>query len=162
MNKLSILIDGYNLLHQSPWMERGNGPEWLYQQRRKLVVGLATLLSEFQRASTLVVFDAHTGKSANTMDFVYEAIQVQYAHQHKSADDYIEDLIYAHPAPRTLTVVTSDRRIQHAAKSCRAAFIDSRTWLDRLIVQAQQGPEVSKTKDIASPPLLKRTTRILR
>ncbi len=132
LDLLKTVIDGYNLLHQTPVMQSGSGPAWLHQQRINLIQELAKLLTPEERRTTICVFDAHTDRSPNTTDFVLEDIRVCFAHHHREADDFIEDLIDQHRSPRSLLVVSSDRRIQNAAKYRQAQTIDSRDWFDRI------------------------------
>jgi predicted RNA-binding protein with PIN domain len=50
-------------------------------------------------------------------------LEVSFAGLAVEADDVIEDKINASTAPRTLTVVSSDRRLRNAAKARRAVSI---------------------------------------
>ncbi len=129
---MKYLIDGYNLLHQSPVMQTGSGAKWLEQQRDRLVHSLAELLTPSDRENTVVVFDAHSGPSASTVDKTIEGIRVRFAHHYLEADDLIESMIEAHPNPQSLIVVSSDRRLQRAARSRRAKSLDGREWFDAL------------------------------
>lgn len=132
LDSLKTVIDGYNLLHQTPVMQSGSGPAWLHQQRINLIQELAKLLTPAERTTTMCVFDAHTDRSPNTTDFVLEDIRVCFAHHHREADDFIEDLIEQHRSPRSLLVVSSDRRIRNAAKYRQVKTIDSREWYDNI------------------------------
>ncbi len=57
---------------------------------------------------------------------------VRYASEYRDADALIEQLIEEHHAPRSLLVVSSDHRIQRAARRRRASFIDSDRWYSAL------------------------------
>jgi hypothetical protein len=46
-----------------------------------------------------------------------------------SADDVLEELIEAEADPRNLIVVSSDHRIQRAARRRKATYLDSQDWL---------------------------------
>lgn len=129
---MRFLIDGYNLLHQSPLMQTGEGAAWLRQQRLRLVAWLAAHLSEEERRATMVVFDAHDPPSDSTRDGVMDGIRVAYAHDVAEADDLIERWIDRHPNPQQLTVVSSDRRLKQAARRRRAKPIDAREWFDAI------------------------------
>jgi predicted RNA-binding protein with PIN domain len=152
---MKYLIDGYNLLHQSPVMQTGTGPKWLEQQRDRLVVSLAKLLSESDRENTVVVFDAHSGQSASTVDKTIEGIRVRFAHHYSEADDLIESMIEEHPNPQSLIVISSDRRLKRAARSRRAKCIDGRQWLDSLEKAsiADTEPSGGDPEDIKNAPV---------
>ena len=49
------------------------------------------------------------------------------------ADDLLEQIIAAHSVPKSLAVVSSDHRVQTAAKRRGAVSFDSQPWLDDLI-----------------------------
>jgi hypothetical protein len=57
---------------------------------------------------------------------------VRYASDYTDADALIEQLIAENHVPRSLLVVSSDHRIQRAARRRRAAFIDSDRWYSEL------------------------------
>lgn len=136
---MKFIVDGYNLLYQSPVMQTGSGAKFLQTQRHRLMTVLASLMNESDRNATLVVFDSSQSHGKSNLDDSIHGIKVRYAYEHLEADDLIEDIIEEHPQPQSLWVVSSDRRIQRAAKRRKAKFVDSREWLDSLYdTQARQ------------------------
>ncbi|MDZ4851718.1 MAG: NYN domain-containing protein [Pirellulaceae bacterium] len=129
---MKFVIDGYNLLHASPIMQRESGQKWLEKQRFRLLRELAGLLPPADRTATVVVFDASKSPSGVPSEYDFEGIAVRFARDHAEADDLIEELIAAHATANSLTVVSSDTRLQRAAKRRKAGFIDSREWFDQL------------------------------
>ncbi len=127
-----LLIDGYNLLHQSPVMGRNRGKNWLEQARHRLVGYLASLLNAAQRKQTMIVFDASRRRSTTPDDETLWDIRVIYAIDHQEADDLVEKIVRQHPTPRLLTVVSSDHRLQRCARARRATAIDCDAWLAQL------------------------------
>jgi len=152
MDWIKIVIDGYNLLHQTPAMQTGSGAVWLHHQRINLVQQLAKLLTPSERTTTICVFDAHTDRSPNTTDFVLDDIRVCFAHHHREADDLIEELIEQHPSPRSLLVVSSDRRIQNAARYRQAQTTNSREWFDKITSRYTTSLADSTTLEIETDP----------
>ena len=152
MDWIRIVIDGYNLLHQTPVMQTGSGAVWLHHQRINLVQQLAKLLTPSERTTTMCVFDAHTDRSPNTTDFVLDDIRVCFAHNHREADDFIEELIEQHPSPRSLLVVSSDRRIQNAARYRQAQTTNSREWFDKITSRYTTSLADSTTLDNETDP----------
>lgn len=152
MDWIRIVIDGYNLLHQTPVMQTGSGAVWLHQQRINLVQRLAKLLTPSERTTTMCVFDAHTDRSPNTTDFVLDDIRVCFAHNHREADDFIEELIEQHPSPQSLLVVSSDRRIQSAARYRQAQTTNSREWFDKITSRYTTSLADSTTLDNGTDP----------
>ena len=61
-----------------------------------------------------------------------DGMTVRYASGYPDADALIEELIAEHDAPRRLLVVSSDHRVQRAARKRRAKWEDSDVWYRRL------------------------------
>ena len=64
----------------------------------------------------------------------YQGLQIRYAVHDAQADDLIEKLIQHHSAPRQLTVISDDHRIQQAARRRQCTVLgcgDYLAWLAR-------------------------------
>jgi predicted RNA-binding protein with PIN domain len=131
---MSHLIDGYNLLNAVGIIPRGVGPGTLERSRLALLNFLAESLDEAEVARTTVVFDAG-GDAPRGLPRLLEhrGITVRFASQYDSADALLEELIRAESAPRRLTVVSSDHRVQRAARRRRARAVDSDTWYAEIV-----------------------------
>ncbi|HWE35006.1 MAG TPA: NYN domain-containing protein, partial [Isosphaeraceae bacterium] len=70
-----------------------------------------------------VVFDASSSPGDLPQRSTHQGISVVYAVDNECADERIEELIAAHSAPKTLTVVSSDRRIRLAASRRKAVAV---------------------------------------
>lgn len=127
-----LLIDAYNLLHHSDLMGRGRGPRWLQQARVRLVKKLEMHLDERLLRKTCLVFDA-PAKFADGDESIESSLEIRYATGHAEADDLIEELIASHSAPKRLSVVSSDHRIQRAAERRGATHYDADLWYDHLV-----------------------------
>lgn len=110
---MAILIDGYNLLFAlgrlTPRSGRGaleGARRWLLQQLR---------LRERPGTDVTVVFDGGSGACGRKTPEDPGDIRVVFS-QGTSADDVIEELIRKESAPRSLTVVSDDHRLQQAAR----------------------------------------------
>lgn len=122
---MPLLIDGYNLLHVTGLVGRGAG---LQGSREALLRFLAASIEPNERLQTTIVFDAADAPPGLPRLVAHEGMTVHYASDYANADELIEELIAAHHAPRSLLVVSSDHRLQRAAKRRRAPFIDSDQW----------------------------------
>ncbi|MCA9102148.1 MAG: NYN domain-containing protein, partial [Planctomycetales bacterium] len=78
-----------------------------------------------------------------------EGITVHYAADYDDADELIEELIRRDSAPRQLTVVSSDHRLQRAARRRRATAIDSDVWFGQLLQQRRE--RAGEPVDFAKP-----------
>ncbi len=128
---MPLLIDGYNLLHVTGLTGRG-GAGSFEQSRAALLSFLGMALGEDERAQTTVVFDASEAPPGLPNEYTVHGMQVSYARHHESADEMLEELIAAHHSPKRLTVVSSDHRVQRAAKRRKATAVDSHVWYAQL------------------------------
>jgi predicted RNA-binding protein with PIN domain len=141
------VIDGYNLLHVAGVLPRGLGPGAWERARTRLLNVLAESLADAERARTIVVFDATFAPPGLPSAVVHRGLDVRYAANHDSADDLIEELIRRDSAPKQLTVVSADHRLQVAARRRKAKAIDSDVWFGELLRRRRErarppaGPE---------------------
>lgn len=146
-----LLIDGYNVIGPVAPPGRGATGRWLAAERKRLLDRLAEHLDENVRWRTCVVFDAKNAPSHLPSHSEYQGIEVVFSRDYPEADDLLEELIATHPAPRTLSVVSSDHRIARAARRRRAGSFASAAWLDNLLDGTTQLIKVPKAKK-SSPP----------
>ena len=123
-----FLIDGYNL-----WWNTGeSGPEnddgSLQGARESLIQWLLNTLSKDLVRKTVLVFDAKTPPANRGFLFDRLGLTVHFAVGYPDADTLMECYIQQHQAPRNLTVVSSDHRIQRAAIRKRATAVDADRW----------------------------------
>lgn len=142
---MSLLIDGYNLLHVSGVFGRGTALTELHRSREALLAYLSTALKLSERKHTTIVFDAAGAPPGLPQSFAYESMNVQFARDPGNADELLEKLIVAHDAPRKLVVVSSDHRVQRAAKRRRATAIDSDRWWAELAIARRERDSPAST-----------------
>jgi len=130
---MTLLIDGYNLLHVSGILGRGIGPGGLQRSRLALLNFLAESVDPNELTRATVVFDAADAPPGLPRTVDHRGIRVHFAAKHEAADALIEELILADSAPRRLVVVSSDHRIQRAARRRRAKAVDSDLWYAALL-----------------------------
>ncbi len=151
-----LLIDGYNLLHAAGLSQARYAPGELRRQRHRLLVRLVNELTTEERVRCTVVFDAIEAPSGLDRSMRHAELLVRFADPGHDADSLIEELIEAHPSPTQLLVVSSDHRIQKAARQRRAETIDSEVLLQRLAARARAAAAAkpappSSTKSPAKP-----------
>ncbi len=154
---MTILIDGYNLLHAVGWANRRLGPGKLEAARRRLLDWLADSVAVKSGAARVrVVFDAQNGP-APSVGQSHRGVLVQFAYR-RTADDEIEELLDAEPTPAAVVVVSNDTRLQDAAKRSGARGWSSQEFLDWLIQSEQSvpgsphAPPPEKPDDPPPPP----------
>jgi len=125
---MTLIIDGYNLLHASGVFGSTRGPKGFEQSRVALLDMLVDLLAA-KAADTIVVFDAARAPDGLPARLTHGGIRVWFAREYPDADSLIEELVEADTAPGHLVVVSSDRRLQVAARRRRARAVDCDEWL---------------------------------
>jgi len=142
-----VLIDGYNLLYATGIVVRGIGPGTLERARLALLNFLAASIEPERIPRTTIVFDAAGRMRERPREVEHRGLKVIFAVGYADADALIEALIRSHSAPKQLTVVSSDRRIQQAARRRRARAVDSEAWYAALVASRQ-----STQADVAEVP----------
>jgi predicted RNA-binding protein with PIN domain len=145
-----ILIDGYNLLHASGVFGTV-GRTSLEASREALLDWLGEVLSDAQRQRTTIVFDAREAPPGLPRSGQKHGMQIHFAPRGCEADDLLEELIRDHTTPRALLVVSSDHRIQRAARRRRARSMDSDRWVAELRQPAHLDPPASDHREASSP-----------
>lgn len=156
-----LIIDGYNLLHAAGLARAAYAQGDLQRQRHQLLVRLAGSLSTEERQRCTVVFDAIDAPTGLPLEYQHEGIAVLFAEPGHEADEVIEQLVARHSAARNLVVVSGDHRLQRAARSRRAACLDSEAFLTRLSRRGgaeettsrsnQSGDSAAKTSPASDP-----------
>jgi predicted RNA-binding protein with PIN domain len=124
-----LLIDGYNLLHETPWLGRGRGAAWLGRARDALLSELIRGLPELVRRRTTIVFDApKAGGRGGPSVADRESLEVRFANGYDDADALLVELIQNCTAPRRLTVVSGDHQVAITARRRGAFAISSAAW----------------------------------
>jgi predicted RNA-binding protein with PIN domain len=122
---MHYLIDGYNLMHAKGLLGPKLGPERLRRNRERFLQAVFDALGPFAASRATVVFDAATPPAGRPDRATYKGIHVVYAVGDENADARIEAILAAHPTPKRLTVISSDRRVRLAALRRKAKVIDS-------------------------------------
>lgn len=119
---MRFLIDGYNLMHAKGLMpvQGARSPRGLLDARARFLDQLAAHLGPLRAALTTVVFDAADPPRQAAERMRHREMEVVFAVGDENADARLEALIQAHPSPRALTVISSDRRVLEAARRRRA------------------------------------------
>ena len=125
---MTLIVDGYNLLHASGVFGPSRGPRGFEESRTALLDMLVDVLGD-KAADTIVVFDAARAPDGLPARLSHRGIQVWFAREYPDADSLIEELLEEHHSPAHLVVVSSDRRLQAAARRRRAKAVPCDEWL---------------------------------
>ena len=125
---MTLIVDGYNLLHASGVFGATRGPRGFEQSRAALLDMLVDVLGD-KTADPIVVFDAARAPNGLPTRFSHGGIRVWFAREYPDADSLIEELVEHDTSPGHLVVVSSDRRLQVAARRRRAKAVSCEEWL---------------------------------
>jgi len=147
---MALLIDGYNLLNATGiFAEAGPGTE-LHRTRVALLNFLSASIDQRERKVTTIVFDAAGAPPGLPSTIKHDSITVHFAQRHSDADEMIEDLLEEYRTPRSLVVVSSDHRVQRAARRVGASFLDSDEWYSERLALCRA--RRSAAEDVALKP----------
>jgi predicted RNA-binding protein with PIN domain len=125
---MRYLIDGYNLLHAMGLLCGKVGPHGLEKARLALLGRLCGDHGD-DTAAVTVVFDASRAPPGAVPEEEYHGLHIRYALDGE-ADDVIENLIQHDAAPRQLTVVSDDHRLQQAGRRRRCPVLGCLDYLE--------------------------------
>lgn len=150
---MSLLIDGYNLMYAAGIFGQ-RGRTSLEASRYALLRHLSERLDAGDYGSITVVFDAREAPPGLPRQVRFAQLQIHFADRGEEADDLLERLILADHAPRKLTVVSSDHRVQRAARRRRARALDSERWWTELHRPRDGAPlaREGEKPEIMTPP----------
>ena len=124
------LIDGYNVMHAAGRLGPKLSREGFRRARRRFLDELADVLSVEPEFDATVVFDASVPPGDFPISSSYRGLRVIFAYGDEDADSRIEYILGHDSNPKTLTVVSSDRRIREAASRRRARPLTADAFLD--------------------------------
>jgi uncharacterized protein len=142
-----LLIDGYNLMHACGMCRRRYGVGEFEKHRNRFLRYLASHLSEPERVRTTVVFDAQNARESYSDRSRFEGMEILFS-TGGDADTLIEEIILGHSSPRQIVLVSSDHRLQKAARKRRARSVDSEIFSDEF---ERHGP-VKDSQEETAPP----------
>jgi predicted RNA-binding protein with PIN domain len=118
------LIDGYNVIRSDPDLRAQEATS--LEAGRRALIHLVAALARRSRDEFTVVFD---GARGNDLMPATGRVTVVFSRAPETADDVVIRL--AGRLRTAAVVVTSDRRITHAAARARAGVIDAPTFAER-------------------------------
>jgi predicted RNA-binding protein with PIN domain len=124
------LIDGYNVMHAAGRLGPKLSREGFRRARRRFLDELAELLPTERDGDVTVVFDASVPPGDFPISSSYRGLRVIFAYGDEDADSRIEYILGHDSNPKSLTVVSSDRRIREAAGRRRARPMTADAFLD--------------------------------
>ena len=129
---MPVLIDGHNLLRSIQKTSEDLGSI--------TAVRLCQIISRYLKRTGEkgeIIFDGMEPKYESGFDNISN-LEVFFAGVGADADTIIENKIRANTSPKRLTVVSSDRRLQKAARARKATAVKSKDFWDNLQKQLRR------------------------
>jgi hypothetical protein len=125
---IHIIIDGYNLIRQSPELARLDKQD--LQLGRDALVDMLAAYKKLKPNPITVVFDGAAQPSLYGSRDRAKGIAIRYSHGGESADDLIRRM--ARRERQKALVVSSDREIMASAEAAGATVMDSPAFEDKI------------------------------
>ena len=140
MSARFLIIDGYNLLHAAGMAQRDYAQGDLQRCRTRLIRFLMSKLSPAELNRATLVFDARVPPPDRPSEFRISGMCVLFANPGGDADEMIENLLASHSSPSRVTLISSDRRLQTAARRRHARPVASETFFDQMSERERPAP----------------------
>ena len=122
--KTILIVDGYNVIHGSDDLKRLS--EIQLEEARVQLINDLNGYSGFKGWETILVFDAYQQQSLEKREEMVGRIKVVFTEKNKTADSYIEKLVYNLPKAYSVRVVTSDFTLQQMVMASGAERVPVR------------------------------------
>jgi len=132
---IHIIIDGYNLIRQSPELAGMDRQD--LQLGRDTLVDMLAAYKKLKPHKITVVFDGTAEPSLYGSRDRAKGIAIRYSHGGESADDVIRRM--ANRERAKALVVSSDREVMAAAESAGATVMDSAAFEEKMAMARYLG-----------------------
>jgi len=147
------LVDGYNVIHQSPYL-RSLLKRSVHQAQEKLISLMSNYCS-LGKIEGCLIFDAYRRPSSEIEEEISPELKVVFTGKGKTADSYIEKFIFQRKLCYDyIYVITSDYSQRMTVADKKVLFISPRNFLEQLIsCQKNLAREYSSTFPESHPKL---------
>lgn len=133
---LHLIIDGYNLIRQSPWLSLLDARD-LEEGREALLRTLGDYRQRRPQHKITVVFDGWQGGGLRESRDVHRGVGVVYSRRGERADEVIKRLLARERGRAVL--VSSDRELQDFADRRGATWVAASEFETQYLTQSEDG-----------------------
>ena len=134
--KTYLIVDGYNVIHHLAEME--GLTDFNLEEAREDLIEQLNSYSGLMGYETVLVFDAYSQENAERREEIRGRIKVVFTEKNKTADTYIEKLVFSLPRPYTVKVVTSDYTLQRVVLANGGERVPFRELIQAMAESAKQ------------------------
>jgi hypothetical protein len=135
---LHLIIDGYNLIRQSPWLSLLDARD-LEAGREALLQSLSGYRRRRSQHKITVVFDGWLGGALQESRDLFQGVGIIYSRRGERADEVIKRLLKREG--NRAVVVSSDRELQDCAEGAGATWVAAAEFEMHYLRKAQAGQE---------------------
>jgi hypothetical protein len=135
---LHLIIDGYNLIRQSPWFSLLDARD-LEEGREALLQTLAEYRRRRSQPKITVVFDGWQGGAFQESRDLFQGVGIIYSRRGERADEVIKRLLKREG--NRAVVVSSDRELQDFAERVGATWVAAAEFEMTYLRKVQPGQE---------------------
>jgi uncharacterized protein len=135
---LHVIIDGYNLIRQSPWLSLLDARD-LEEGREALLQSLSDYRQRRSQHKITVVFDGWQGGGLQESRDFCHGVGVIYSRRGERADEVIKRLLAREG--RRVVMVSSDRELQDYAEKVGATWVAAPQFEVQYLKKAASSPE---------------------
>lgn len=140
--KTILIVDGYNVIHSDGELEELSKIK--LEEAREKLIHLLSSYGGYKGIEIVLVFDAYLHESHFDRENVLGKMKIVYTGKNKTADSYIEKLVFDLPRLYDVQVVTSDFMVQRMVLANGAVRISARELMEAI---NQSKKIMSKHKD---------------
>lgn len=128
--KTYLIVDGYNVIHHIA--EKEGLVDFNLEEARENLIERLNSFSGLMGYETVLVFDAYSQEKRKRSEEIRGRVKVVFTEKNKTADSYIEKLVFELPKLYTVKVVTSDYTLQRVVMAAGGERIPSRELLNEM------------------------------
>jgi predicted RNA-binding protein with PIN domain len=138
---LHLVIDGYNLIRQSPWLSVLDARD-LEAGREALLAALSEYRQRRPQHKVTVIFDGWQGGALQESRDLCRGVGVIYSRRGERADEVIKRMLAREG--RRVVMVSSDRELQDCAARVGATWVTAGQFESQFLRIAQGGGEADE------------------
>ena len=135
---LHLIIDGYNLIRQSPWLSLLDARD-LEEGREALLQSLSDYRQRRPQHKITVIFDGWQGGALQESRDLWQGVAVIYSRRGERADEVIKRFLAREG--RRVVMVSSDRELQQFAEKTGATWVAASQFESQFLRNSHTGRE---------------------
>lgn len=125
-----VIIDGYNLIYS--WDSLKKTADFSLEKAREELMDILSSYVAYTKTELMLVFDAYLVKEGEGSEFDHDGYRVVFTKEDKTADAYIERVMYELGPDYSIRMITGDRLLQFSAVHSGISRMTPQEFIDEL------------------------------